>query len=456
MKKIVLFTAVAALLCSCGGSKKADPNPVLDVEGGQIQGVVLNSDVTVYRGIPYAAAPTGENRFKAPQPVVPWEGVKVMDTFGAIAPQPGNAPGTFYGDEFYWEGTPEESEDCLFLNVWAPSKTLGNPDAKLPVAMWIHGGAYMNGYGNEVTMDGTAWAERGVIMVTINYRLGTLGFLSHPDLTAEQGASGNYGTMDQAAALRWIYKNIAQFGGDPSNITILGQSAGAMSVKTLMISPLSRHLVAKAIIQSGGGIGLKSMAPIEGTPQSVYDEQGKAIMDNAGLPDIASIRAASLETVYGASGKFSADGKGFVMLSPHADKNVLPEDFDHALYSGSMAKIPVMIGYNKDDMGILAGESVDRFCAVRDSLGFPVYEYEFLRNLPGDDDDPSKDSGAFHSAELWYMFGTLDKSWRPFTEADHVLSDEMVDAWTSFCKTGNPGWDAYKHDKPYKKLFDVK
>ena len=451
---LLALAAIAALCASCSG--KQEKNPVLTIEGGQIQGVELSEGVTVYKGIPYAAPPTGENRFKAPQSVVPWQGVKVMDTFGAIAPQPGNSPGTFYGDEFYWEGTPEQSEDCLYLNVWAPSKTLGKTDAKLPVAMWIHGGAYMNGYGYEVTMDGTKWAERGVIMVTINYRLGTLGFLSHPDLTAEQGASGNYGTMDQAAAIKWIHDNIAQFGGDPSNITILGQSAGAMSVKTLMISPLSKNLISKAIIQSGGGIGLRSMAPVEGTPQSVYDEQGKAIMDNAGLTDLAAIRSASTETIFGATNKFMADGKGFVMLSPHNDKNVLPEDFDHALYDGSMAKIPVMIGYNKDDMGILAGESVDRFCAVRDSLGFPVYEYEFLRNLPGDDEDPSKDSGAFHSAELWYMFGTLDNSWRPFTEADHALSDEMVDAWTSFCKSGNPGWDAYKHDKPYKKLFDVK
>ena len=299
-------------------------------------------------------------------------------------------------------------------------------------------------------MDGDAWARRGVILVTINYRLGTFGFLSHPELTAEQGQSGNYGTMDQIAALQWVHDNIAQFGGDPANITIFGQSAGAMSVKTLLISPMSKGLMAKAIIQSGGGIGVRGLSTDNEVPQAFYDEQGKALTDAGGLTTLAEMRAASAQTI------FDLSQKRFVMLSPHNDGKVLTEDFDHALYDGSIAQVPIMIGYNKDDMGILAGVSVDNFCAVRDSLGCPVYEYEFLRELPTDEAHPASASGAFHSAELWYMFGTLKNSWRPFTEADYKLSDEMVDAWTAFCRTGNPGWDAYKHDKPYKKLFDVK
>ena len=436
-----MLAAALVALASC-----SEKNPVLSVAGGQIQGVLTDSSqVMVYKGIPYAAAPVGALRWQAPQPVTPWEGVKVCDTFGPIAWQPGNAPGTFYGDEFYWEGTPEQSEDCLYLNVWAPAGSVGKPGAKLPVAMWIHGGAYMNGYGYEVTMDGDAWARRGVILVTINYRLGTLGFLSHPALTAEQGQSGNYGTMDQIAAMQWIHDNIAQFGGDPANITILGQSAGAMSVKTLLISPLSRNLVAGAIIQSGGGIGLTGLSPDNAIPQSTYDALGKDVMDNAGLTSLEAMRTAPAEEVYKISGWFS----------PHNDGKVLLEDFDHALYDGSMAPVPVMIGYNKDDMGMLAGESVDRFCAVRDSLGFPVYEYEFLRELPSDEAHPASNAGAFHSAELWFMFGTLKNSWRPFTAADYALSARMLDAWTSFCKTKNPGWDAYKHDKPFKKAFDI-
>ena len=441
MKQWIMLAASLFALASC-----SETNPVLTVSGGQIRGVLTDSSqVMVYKGIPYAAAPVGDLRWQAPQPVTPWEGVKVCDTFGPIAWQPGNAPGTFYGDEFYWEGTPDQSEDCLYLNVWAPAESVGKPGAKLPVAMWIHGGAYMNGYGYEVTMDGDAWARRGVILVTINYRLGTLGFLSHPALTAEQGQSGNYGTMDQVAALQWIHENITQFGGDPANITILGQSAGAMSVKTLLISPLSRDLVAGAIIQSGGGIGLKGLSPDNAIPQSTYDALGEDVMDNAGLTTLEAMRAAPAEEVYKISGWFS----------PHNDGKVLLEDFDHALYDGSMAPVPVMIGYNKDDMGMLAGESVDRFCAVRDSLGFPVYEYEFLRELPSDEAHPASNAGAFHSAELWFMFGTLKNSWRPFTEADYALSTRMLDAWTSFCKTKNPGWNAYKHDQPFKKAFDI-
>lgn len=431
-------------------------NPVLTVEGGQIQGVPSEAEgVTVFRGIPYAAAPEGDLRWEAPQPVTPWEGVRVCDTFGPIAWQNGSAPGTFYGDEFYWEGTPACSEDCLYLNVWAPSGTLGKK-AGLPVALWIHGGAYMNGYGYEVTMDGDEWARRGVILVTINYRLGPLGFLSHPELSARQGGvSGNYGTMDQAAALRWVHENIAAFGGDPSRITILGQSAGAMSVKTLLISPLSRHLIAGAIIQSGGGVGLRSLAPADDIPQAFYDAQGKDIMETAGFHSLEEMRAAPAPEILASTGKYMEAGKGWVMLSPHTDGKVLVEDFDHALYDGSMAPVPVMIGYNKDDMGMLAGESVDRFCAVRDSLGFPVYEYEFLRELPTDEAHPASAQGAFHSAELWYMFGTLGRSWRPFTEADYALSARMLDAWTAFCKTGNPGWAPYKHDQPYKEAFDL-
>ncbi len=451
MKRILLFLSIAAMAAACNTG-----NPVLNVSGGKIRGVLTDSsDVLVFKGIPYAAPPVGGLRWQAPQPVPAWDGVRVCDSFGPIAPQPGNAPGTFYGDEFYWQGTPEQSEDCLYLNVWAPARTVGKPGAKLPVAMWIHGGAYLNGYGYEVTMDGDAWARRGVILVTINYRLGTLGFLSHPELTAEQGQSGNYGTMDQIAALRWIRDNIAGFGGDPDNITVLGQSAGAMSVKNLLISPLSRDMMAKAIIQSGGGVGLRNLSPDNALMQAHYDSLGKDVMDVSGLKSLDAMRATSVETVFEAANEYLSAGKGWVMFSPHLDGMVLTEDFDHALLEGTMAPVPVMIGYNKDDMGQLAGETVDRFCAIRDSLGFPVYEYEFLRNLPGDDDDPDKDPGAFHSAELWYMFGTLKNSWRPFTAEDYALSAEMLDAWTAFCKTGNPGWDAYKYDKPFKKDFNI-
>ena len=447
MKKLlVLFFWASAVACS---------DRIIYVSGGQIQGVTSQKrGVTVFRGIPYAAPPVGQLRWRAPETVKPWEGVRVCDSFGPIEWQPGNKPGTFYGDEFYWEGTPEQDEDCLYLNVWAPSKSIGRKGAKLPVAMWIHGGAFINGYGYEVTMDGDEWASRGVILVTINYRLGAMGYLSHPALTEEQGTSGNYGLLDQIAAIQWIRDNIAKFGGDPSNITIFGQSAGAMSVKNLLISPLSRDLFSKAIIQSGGGLSI-GIGPESIPPQNYFDEQGRELMDFIGLNTLEEMRFEDVSAISDAPSRYAAEGDGWILLRPHPDGKVLTQTFAQAVESGQIADVPIMIGYNKDDMQQLAGESVDRFCAVRDSLGGTVYEYEFLRELPTDSKHPGSDAGAFHSAELWYMFGTLSRSWRPFVDADYALSARMLDAWTSFCRTGDPGWPAYKHDAPYKQLFDI-
>ena len=364
--------------------------PVVKVEGGLLQGVPSEDpSVIVFKGIPYAAPPVGELRLQPPQDVIPWEGVRECSAFSAIAPQPGNAPGTFYGEEFYWMPQPEQSEDCLYLNVWAPAKAVGKKGAALPVAMWIHGGAFVNGYGFEVSMDGDKWAQKDVILVTINYRLG-------------ENAAGNLNILDQIKALEWIRKNIAEFGGDPSNVTIFGQSAGGMSVRTLLISPLAKGLFAKAIIQSGGGMGLDQLGSI-------------------------------------------------LTSAPQVDGSVVPEPFDQAVMDGTIADIPIMTGYNSDDLPFFKEETVGAFCALRDSLGTaPVYEYEFTRDLPGEDKDvPDNLPGAFHSAELWYVFGTLGRSWRPFTEEDYALSEEMVSSWTDFCKKGSPGWPEY----PFKKVF---
>lgn len=364
--------------------------PVVKVEGGLLQGVPSEDpSVIVFKGIPYAAPPVGELRLQPPQDVIPWEGVRECSAFSAIAPQPGNAPGTFYGEEFYWMPQPEQSEDCLYLNIWAPAKAVGKKGAALPVAMWIHGGAFVNGYGFEVSMDGDKWAQKDVILVTINYRLG-------------ENAAGNLNILDQIKALEWINKNIAQFGGDPSNVTIFGQSAGGMSVRTLLISPLAKGLFAKAIIQSGGGMGLDQLGSI-------------------------------------------------LTSAPQVDGSVVPEPFDQAVMDGTIADIPIMTGYNSDDLPFFKEETVGAFCALRDSIGTaPVYEYEFTRDLPGEDKDvPDNLPGAFHSAELWYVFGTLGRSWRPFTEEDYALSEEMVTAWTDFCKKGSPGWPEY----PFKKVF---
>lgn len=450
MKKIFIIAAavISAIGCTQG-------NQVLDITGGQIQGIESETEgIMVYKGIPYAAPPTGELRWKAPEPVIAWEGVRTADSFGPICPQPGNKPGTFYGDEFYWQGTPEESEDCLYLNVWAPAATVGDKEAQLPVAMWVHGGAYKNGYGYEVTMDGDAWAERGVILVTINYRLGIFGFLNHPFLSEEQGGrSGNYGMMDIVAALQWVRDNISQFGGDPENITVFGQSAGAGGIKNLVTSPHSKNMIAKAIIQSGGGVNINASSARPAVPQSVFDEQGKAFMDSFGWDTLDKMRDASTEDIKAAA----VANEQTVRFAPHTDGVFLTEDFNTAATEGRIADIPYMIGCTEKDMGRQGRKPLDDFCHLRsEQSSLPAYQYFFTRNLPGDDDDPEKDAGAYHSSELWYMFGTLDKSWRPFTEEDYELSAEMLDAWTSFCKSGNPGWDACTKDNPYVKIFDIK
>jgi len=416
-----------------------------------IQGVPsLASGVTVFRGIPYAAPPVGDLRWKRPQPVVKWKGVKVADTFSNICWQPGNAVGTFYGNEFYWKEQTVQSEDCLYLNVWAPADAIGNPASKLPVAFWVHGGAYFNGYGHEITMDGDAWATRGVILVTINYRLGIFGFLAHPELSAENsdGTSGNYGTYDQVAALKWVHDNIAQFGGDPDNITVLGQSAGAASIKNLVSSPLSKGLIRNAIIQSGGGIG--SFGNSE-NGQKQAEETGKTFMDKFGYNSLKAMRTVPAEKLLEI---FKAEGMN--LFRPHIDGLLLTESFDDAARNQHLADANYMIGCTLDDIRPM-GKQIDEFSFLRDSLDHrPAYQYLFARKLPGTHD------GAFHSAELWYMFHTLDRSWRPMTEADYRLADEVMDCWTNFVKYGNPNgrssesWKPFTLANPYVMTFNVK
>ena len=237
MKKLLLSLSLL-LVCVAGNAQK---NPVLTIEGGQVQGVLADDhpEVFVYRGIPYAAPPIRENRWKAPQPVVPWKGVKICDTFGRPSYQAIQYAGGYYTEWGYGKEA-AFSEDCLYLNVW--TKAPGNVGKNLPVALWIHGGGYREGFGSEPEFDGQEWGAKDVVLVTINYRLGIFGFLTHPALAEESPnkVSGNYGILDQIEALKWIKKNITQFGGDPNNVTIFGQSAGGGSVRTLCESPLAR------------------------------------------------------------------------------------------------------------------------------------------------------------------------------------------------------------------------
>ncbi len=446
MKNKLILTMMAALTTAfCFAA-----NPVLQVTGGKVQGVnSTTKGVIIYKGIPFAAPPTGDLRWKAPQDVLPWQGIKVADHFGPAAMQSArdhehrtqikNFGDVDYVKEFYEAGDPQFSEDCLYLNVWQPAKA--KKGDKLPVAFWIHGGAFMGGFGYETEFGGDAYAQKGVILVTINYRLGILGFLAHPELTAESSnhVSGNYGLLDQIKALKWVRDNIAQFGGDPDNITIFGQSAGAMSVRDLLCSPLTKGMIARAIIQSGGGLSMGRNMGV--TKLSDYEALGKKIFGDKSLQEMRAMSYQELQTVFM---KYCSDNKTFLMLSPIEDNYSMIGDLESGIANRTIPNIPYMVGCTRDDMSFARmGENFTNISSSLVKNGYkPAYIYEFYRRLPGDG------AGAFHSSELWYMFGTLKNCWRPMTPADYKLSEKMVTYWTNFMKAGNPNGKGLTTWKP--------
>lgn len=454
MKKLLFAILAFAAIASC---KPGDP--ILRIEGGLVKGVPTETPgVTVFKGIPYAAPPVGELRWKAPQPVKPWSGLKVCDSWGHPAWQMSHTPGG-YTPEFFFDGDPEFNEDCLYLNVWTPAA--GKAEAKLPVTLWIHGGGYVAGWGFEPEMDGEEWAAHGGILVTFNYRLGLLGFLAHPALSSESpdGVSGNYGMLDQIAALKWVKENISAFGGDPDRITIMGQSAGAMSVQTLVTSPLSKDLIAGAIIQSGGGIRESQL--LGGSPISVAEASGKELMDWAGCSTLEQMRALPAKDLLTMTSKFRTEtGKPAIGLTaPIIDNYALSETFSQAALEGRIADVPYMIGCTLDDMGALAN-GIDRFCAERQKAGGTAYAYRFDRRLPTDG-RPDVLKGAFHSSELWYMFKSLRFCWRPFIEGDYDLAEQMITCWTNFAAFGNPNgemagpWTPCTEENPQFMIFKL-
>ena len=450
MKKYAILFVICVFTTMFGF--QCDNNPVLTIEGGKITGVETETPgVIVYKGIPYAAPPVGELRWKEPQPVIPWDGIKVTDNFGPAAIQNDQVPGSFYQKEFFFDGDPVRSEDCLYLNIWTPAP--GQTNKKLPVAMWIHGGAYMQGFGHEPEFDGEQWAKRNVILVTINYRLGMLGFLAHPLLTEESPnhTSGNYGILDQIAALKWIKNNIEQFGGDPGNVTIFGQSAGAGSVMNLVSSPLTTMLIHKAIIQSGGGLRGN------GSPNTLKDAEqtGKEIIDLAGLSTLQEIRSYPADSLLKLLSKYGEIKKRWIMLHPNVDGYVNHDSFISFVKAGRLPDIPFMIGQTENDNGNMAASIAD-FCILLEEQGHKsAYSYKFIRPLPGDT------AGAFHSSELWYVFGTLNRCWRPFIEADYALSKKIVEYWTNFVTYGDPNgktytvWKPYTKDSKYIQILDI-
>ncbi|MBR0087366.1 MAG: carboxylesterase family protein [Lachnospiraceae bacterium] len=392
-----------------------------------------------YRGIPYAKAPVGELRWKAPQEPEPFEGVYDATAFQAKCWQrTGSSPP--WDKDFYDDPNFEKplSEDCLYLNIWAPKEASG-----CPVAFWIHGGAFMGGSGAEKEFDGAEYARRGVIFVSIQYRLGIFGFLAHPWLTEESGFSGNYGILDQIAALKWVYENIEAFGGDPDNITVFGQSAGAMSTQTLISTPLTGHMIAKAILQSGGsyGVGLHRDMPLK--EEESYGKIFEEVLGVSFLKEMREIPADKLFELSGAfMGKAMPLAKG-LFLTPNMDGRLLSGGYYELMDKGEIKDIPYMVGSTKDDIMVSPDmkDPMERplykgsiaFSEKLEALGRkPAFVYSFERDLPGDA------QGAWHSAELWYMMGTLGRCWRPWEEHDYVLSARMLDCWTNFMKTGDP------------------
>ena len=462
-------------------------NRIAKTEAGLVRGIAGNNPAfTVFRGVPYAAPPVGDLRWREPQPVAPWSGIRDAVEFGPIPMQMQHKSDSFYGKEFYPCPQPM-SEDCLYLNIWTPAKTGGE---KYPVMLWIHGGGYLGGYGHEMEFDGEAFCREGVILVTINYRVGILGFFAHPRLSAESehGVSGNYGHFDQIAALKWVRRNISSFGGDPDNITVFGQSAGAGSTQAIMNSPLAEGDISKVILQSGVFMDVLTDYP-RTRPMSYFEQRGAEYMDAAGCDSIDSLRRLSYDELIkaaGAPGLFNRFSFGTAV-----DGYLLCDKITNKYLNGSYPDIPYLFGSTRDESLLMFrssrepekwiescrtiyGDYADDFLRITGEVNTPedvinimkqlhiltvnsrilaelqikngrkpAYLYFFDRNLPGSND------GSFHSSELWYVFGTLYRCWRPMTGIDYDISSKMVRYWANFARTGDPNGEGLPVWSPY-------
>ncbi len=379
-----------------------------------------------YKGIRYATA----GRWEYPKQVTSWEGIYDATQYGHCSYQPRafyneeDVPEkAFYYNEFRKGCTYTYSEDCLFLNIFTPGNA--QPVDKLPVLVYIHGGGFTGGCGHEKHFDGPIWPTKGVIGVTLNYRLGPLGFMCLPELKQEAGFTGNYGLYDQLTAIQWVKDNITSFGGDPENITIMGQSAGGMSVQQHCLSPLSEGLFQKAVMSSGGGVSKALTAQL---PEKSYDFW-HAVMDAAGCADLDTFRALPVETLFSVwqNLKKTVRGGG---CSPCLDGRLVVGTGSDILKAGKQHKIPYMAGSTSEDvMPPIIYQMGKDWCAAQEK---PSYAWFFDRQLPGDD------NGAWHSSDLWYWFGTLANCWRPMTKKDLALSEQMTDYLTNFCKYSDP------------------
>lgn len=385
---------------------------------------------TLYKGIPYAHA----KRFGLPE-LVRLDMDNDYTAWPPMAWQAGREPGSFYDKEFYDQDAEYiMDENCQYLNIWVPD---GAENA--PVAMFIHGGAFDHGFSYEKEFDGSALCKKGVIVITIGYRVGIFGYLYHPDFAPNP----NLGLEDQKAAVRWIHENISSFGGDPYNLTVFGQSAGCMSTCALIQSPDISNLISKAIFQSG-------ILPELSISMKQAEQTASSFLEFSGFDDAAKLLEADPKTLTDLQ-------TAFLKKHPMAFIPVSTRDLSTPFLQDDLPVKPYLVGLTLNDImtdpnQIKLGnrgplyEACTAFCQKEAEDGNPnIYMYDFIRKLPGDD------AGAFHSSELWYVFGTLDKCWRPMEKGDYQLSSAMIKAWSDFMKTGKPGWKPW----PYVQELDV-
>ena len=402
-------------------------NHLIHTPCGQIQGTKSRiENVVAFKGIRYATA----GRWEYPTQVTSWDGVYDATNYGACSYQPRafyneeeNLKKIFYYHEFRKGETYTYSEDCLFLNIFTPD-TAKEGD-QLPVLIYIHGGGFTGGCGHEKHFDTPVWPTKGVIGVTLNYRLGPMGFVCLPQLKEEAGVTGNYGLYDQLTAIKWVKDNIRAFGGDPDNMTIMGQSAGAMSVQQHCLSPMSEGLFHRAVMSSGGGVS-KMMAALSAEKNYAFWEK---TMEHAGCKNLEQFRAISPEKLFEAwnQTKKELHSPG---TFPCIDGQLVVGTGAELLAAGKQHRIPYMAGSTSEDMMPPILQSMARkWCTAQEKNSYVWY---FDRQLPGDE------NGAWHSSDLWYWFGTLPNCWRPMEQKDYDLSAQMVDYLCNFVRSGDP------------------